>query len=141
MSGGSMNYAYLAIQNIEFPQTTLERKAFAVHLRKVAKALHDIEWVDSRDYREGEESEAILACLGDGALLDAAITTTIAAQHLNQLNAVPGEPMTFVFNTLPIEDNDLGRVKWGFVWAMIYVVHQREIDRLAMTGCLDSGLL
>ena len=46
MSGGSMNYLYCKLENdADFKQTTPERKAFALHLVKVAKALHDIESV------------------------------------------------------------------------------------------------
>lgn len=66
MSGGSMNYLYLRIESdATFSTDTQERKAFADHLAKVAKALHDIEWVDSSDYSSGDENEAIRACLGD----------------------------------------------------------------------------
>ena len=39
-----------------------ERKWFIGLLRIVAKAAHDIEWVDSGDYDSGDEVEAIRAC-------------------------------------------------------------------------------
>ena len=69
-----MNYLYSRIENDAFFHlNTAERKAFAAHLRKVAKALHDIEWVDSGDYSQGMESEAIRACLKEGDVLDALI--------------------------------------------------------------------
>lgn len=66
MSGGSMNYLYSrleweGIDSIE--QSTPERKAFVAHLRKVARALHDIEWVDSGDYGPGDEVAAIMEVL------------------------------------------------------------------------------
>jgi hypothetical protein len=66
MSGGSYNYAYSKIEDLadEIIPTTQLRKAFKTHLKKVAKACHDIEWVDSCDYGTGDENEAILACLG-----------------------------------------------------------------------------
>jgi len=74
MSGGSMNYLYSKLEyDATFREDTPERKAFAKHLRLVAKALHDIEWVDSGDYGKGQESEAIRACLSEGAALEAAI--------------------------------------------------------------------
>jgi len=74
MSGGSMNYLYSRIENDAFFHlSTAERKAFAAHLKKVAKALHDIEWVDSCDYSPGMESEAIRACLREGDVLAALI--------------------------------------------------------------------
>lgn len=44
-------------------QTNLLHKAFIKHLRKVSKALHDLEWVYSCDYSEGAEVDAIKACI------------------------------------------------------------------------------
>lgn len=73
MSGGSMNYLYSRIEwEADFETDTPERIAFAEHLKLVAKALHDIEWVDSCDYGAGDENEAIRACLAGGAKLRAA---------------------------------------------------------------------
>lgn len=74
MSGGSMNYLCHRLESdATFRQDTPERRAFAKHLKLVTKALHDIEWVDSGDYGEGDESKAIRACLGDRAALAAEI--------------------------------------------------------------------
>lgn len=74
MSGGSMNYLYSKLEyDANFTEYTPERKAFAKHLKLVAQALHDIEWVDSGDYGKGRESDAIRACLSEGAALEAAI--------------------------------------------------------------------
>lgn len=84
MSGGSYNYAYMGIE-----QTACEvriraegnplRLAFAAHLDLVAKALHDLEWVDSSDYAHGDEVVAIRECLGgDGPVL-AEIERQVAA--------------------------------------------------------------
>lgn len=74
MSGGSMNYLYSKLEHdATFDTSTPERRAFRAHLQKVAKALHDIEWVDSGDRGPGDENAAIRACLSDGAVLDAAI--------------------------------------------------------------------
>jgi hypothetical protein len=65
MSGGSMNYLYSKLEwGADFEPNTPERVAFAEHLKLVIKALHDIEWVDSGDYGPGDETEAILNCLG-----------------------------------------------------------------------------
>ena len=70
MSGGSMNYIYSKLEReANFRQDTPERRAFARHLKLVAKALHDIEWVDSADYGPGDENAAIRACLGDAVML------------------------------------------------------------------------
>jgi hypothetical protein len=77
MSGGSYNYAYHRLE--EFSEEfglradTPARKAFAKHLQKVAKAMHDIEWVDSSDYGYGDEVEAIMACISKTELIEAAI--------------------------------------------------------------------
>ncbi len=66
MSGGSYNYAYSHIENlaVEIQPKNALRKAFIKHLMKVAKAAHDIEWVDSSDKSEGDEDVAIRAVLG-----------------------------------------------------------------------------
>ena len=68
-----MDYLFGRIADAYFRVDTPERQAFAKHLKLVAKALHDIEWVDSGDYGRGDENEAIRACIGDGAVLGAAI--------------------------------------------------------------------
>ena len=53
MSGGSYDYLYHKVEEVadqlDGDRSPL-RRAFAEHLHKVAKALHDIEWVDSGDY-------------------------------------------------------------------------------------------
>jgi hypothetical protein len=69
MSGGSYDYAYYRIEELarEIRPTTPLRKAFKTLLVKVAKAAHDIEWVDSGDYGPGDEDESILDCLGTNA--------------------------------------------------------------------------
>ena len=70
MSGGSMNYLYSRLEyEATFSTNTPERMAFKRHLVKVAKALHDIEWVDSGDSGPGDESAAIRACLQPDAVL------------------------------------------------------------------------
>jgi len=65
MSGGSLNYAYSRVEDtaneVAMRAETNLHKAFAVHLRKVAKALHDLEWVLSSDYARGDEIESIRA--------------------------------------------------------------------------------
>ncbi len=63
MSGGSLNYAYSQVESIAYDvlrraDSNLHR-AFGKHLLKVAKALHDLEWVYSSDYSCGDEIQAI----------------------------------------------------------------------------------
>lgn len=64
MSGGDWNYIYSRVEDVgerlrreEQP----ERKALGRVVMALAKALHDIEWVDSGDYAPGEERAAIAA--------------------------------------------------------------------------------
>lgn len=66
MSGGSYNYAYRKVNEMaeSLNTTTPLRKAFKSHLIKVAQAMQDIEWVDSCDYVDGDEDEAIRTVLG-----------------------------------------------------------------------------
>lgn len=67
MSGGSYNYAYRHIDEIADKLVNSKsalRRAFGRHLQLVAKACHDIEWVDSCDYGEGDDVLAINAALG-----------------------------------------------------------------------------
>jgi hypothetical protein len=74
MSGGSMNYLYSKLEyDATFETNTVERKAFKKHLALVARALHDIEWVDSSDYGPGDEVAAIRACLHPAVLLETAL--------------------------------------------------------------------
>jgi len=67
MSGGSYDYFYSKVNDVAdqlMVQTNPLRRAFALHLKKVATAMHDIEWVDSGDSSEGDEEKAINAVLG-----------------------------------------------------------------------------
>lgn len=71
MSGGSYDYIYFKIE--ELAQQFLEqddplRKQLGEHLKLVAKALHDIEWVDSGDYGIGDDVAAIKAVLSPSEL-------------------------------------------------------------------------
>lgn len=67
MSGGSLNYRYFQIEELaddilEQADTQLQ-KDFANHLYKIAKAAHDIEWVLSKDYTDGDDVESIKQAL------------------------------------------------------------------------------
>jgi hypothetical protein len=90
MSGGSLNYVYSSVdsaaRDVKFRAETPLHHAFATHLLKVAKALHDLEWVWSGDYGPGDEVEAIRAVLGEGAELEAA--TERAEKALADLKSV-----------------------------------------------------
>lgn len=82
MSGGSMNYLYQKVRcDATFEENTPYRAAFRKHLEKVAEALRMIEWVDSDDCRPGDDEEAIKACLGKGAVLEAALARAREAKE------------------------------------------------------------
>lgn len=100
MSGGSYDYAYSKVEDMAerlLDQTRYPlRVAFGRHLKKVAKAMHDIEWVDSCDYGTGDEVKAINACLSDGAELEVAIelaeqTKQDLEKVIQEAKAVRGE--------------------------------------------------
>ena len=87
MSGGSMNYLYSKLEyDGTFDTNTPERRAFKAHLVLVAKALHDIEWVDSGDYGPGDENKAIRACLAKTKVLESSIQR--AEEALQELEAL-----------------------------------------------------
>ena len=70
MSGGSWDYVYLKVEDAADKlcrQDCALRRALGEHLKLVAGALHDIEWVDSSDYGHGDEIKAIKAVFGDSA--------------------------------------------------------------------------
>lgn len=68
MSGGSWNYVCFKIESVverlSLSDSAL-RRALGAKLKPFAKALHDIEWVDSGDYGPSGDVEAIKAALGD----------------------------------------------------------------------------
>ena len=80
-----MNYLFLKLENeATFKEDSPERRAFASHLKLVAKALHDIEWVDSGDYAQGAENEAIRACLSGAAAERERLIKAVADCHMWQ---------------------------------------------------------
>jgi len=92
MSGGSLDYVCYrlddAIDTIKRRATTALQKAFAKHLKDVAKALHDLEWVFSGDYCEGQEVESLHKVVNKEMELEAA--TNDARTALKQLQDVLG---------------------------------------------------
>ena len=75
MSGGRLNYAYekieRAAEDLKFQARTPLQRAMITHLGLISKALHDIEWVLSDDWGEGDDEAAIKAVLGEHAVRDA----------------------------------------------------------------------
>ena len=83
MSGGSYDYFYSKLDDMvdTIQLKNPERKAFVKHLKKVVKALHDIEWVDSCDYGTDGEIEAIMKCISHKDVLRIAIDEAKQAQE------------------------------------------------------------
>lgn len=92
MSGGSLDYVCYklddAIEVIERRATTVLQIAFAAHLKDVSKALHDLEWVFSGDYGDGDDVEALRKVVNKEMELEAA--TNNARIALKQLQDVLG---------------------------------------------------
>lgn len=91
MSGGSWDYFYGRLEEVasrlQCERDPL-RKAFGSHLQKCAKALHDIEWVDSCDCGPGDDVKAIKAALGtDGPALVLSESRKQAEAAVEQLKA------------------------------------------------------
>lgn len=90
MSGGSLDYVYYRVD--EVADAVLARaenplqRAFGLHLKKVALALHDLEWAWSGDFGEGQEEEAIKAVVSPADVLETSVKS--AEQARDELNAV-----------------------------------------------------
>lgn len=76
MSGGVYDYVFSRIDDaareVAIRYNTPLRRAFAKHLHLVAEAMKAVEWVDSGDCHDGDEDDAIHACLAPGAEVEAA---------------------------------------------------------------------
>lgn len=72
MSGGSWRYIYREFEDVADrlkESDAPERRVLGDLIELIARAMHDIEWVDSGDFRRGDEVAAIRACLAPGAEL------------------------------------------------------------------------
>lgn len=89
MSGGSLDYLYVKIQNaadLLNKDRKTHRRAFASHLNLIAEALRRIEWVDSSDCSPGDEKESILACINPNLMFMTLIQE--ATQIRDELNSI-----------------------------------------------------
>ena len=80
MSGGSWDYFYSRAQDVAerlMSEPSPERRALGRNLALIAKAMHDIEWVDSCDYGPGDDKEAIIAALGGSRDAHAAVLSVM----------------------------------------------------------------
>ena len=67
-----MNYLCFKVEEAEFEENTLERKAFRKHLNLIARTLKAIEWNDSGD-GDDQEADLIKQCLSDKNISDATL--------------------------------------------------------------------
>lgn len=81
MSGGSMDYLYIKVEDASFREDTPLRRAFRSHLIKLAAALQAIEWNDSGDGDDREE-ELIREVLGPTRVLEQVRLDATTALHL-----------------------------------------------------------
>ena len=85
MSGGSLDYVYGRVEDAS--DTILNRSkkplhtAFAKHLKDVAVALHDLEWVLSGDTSEPDEEQAIRKCINKSNEIKSAIEEAEIAKN------------------------------------------------------------
>lgn len=76
MSGGSWDYICYKVSdaaNRLVEEKCPHRRAFGLHLRLIAEALHDIEWVDSCDKSAGDEIKSIMAVIKPKEVLKVSI--------------------------------------------------------------------
>lgn len=76
MSGGSWDYICYKVadaSNRLVRQECPHRRAFGLHLRLVAQALHDIELVDSSDTSAGDEIKAIMSVIKPNEVLQVSL--------------------------------------------------------------------
>lgn len=84
MSGGSYDYLFRRVDDMadELERSgDIIRQAFAAHLRLVAKAMHDVEWVDSCDYGPGDDHAAIRAVIEQEHIDTAARGLLVSTAH------------------------------------------------------------
>jgi len=82
MSGGSMDYLYLRVDEVADELLRSQdplRAAFGKRLKLVADALYAVEWVDSGDLGIGDDADAIRAALAPGDALEMAVERAQAA--------------------------------------------------------------
>jgi hypothetical protein len=84
MSGGSHDYAFTHVASMadilkRSPRS--DRRAFGLHLERVAQAMHDVEWVDSDDYAPDGDVLSIKACLSEEMIMDVLYRNALNAKE------------------------------------------------------------
>lgn len=94
MSGGSYDYVCYKIDEAAdslVNQSCPERRALGHLMHKVGKAMHDIEWVDSSDYRKGDEMDAICEVLNGVHVSPLELLVDDARKLIEQLQQFTGD--------------------------------------------------
>jgi hypothetical protein len=94
MSGGRYDYSFHQVDEMASElehSTDIVRRAFAAHLRMVAKAMHDVEWVDSCDYSPGDDHAAIRAVI-EQENVDTAARSLVVSTAYSILSAYGIDP-------------------------------------------------
>lgn len=93
MSGGSFNYLFRDIQEaadiLSDVSEPAYRRAFSEHLRKVAEAMQDVEWVDSGDMSPGADEKSIMECITPQDVLCASVERAVEVK--NELEKLIGK--------------------------------------------------
>ena len=114
MSGGSYDYLYCKVEDmadrIVEAGDTPERRRFAEHLRRVANAMHAIEWVDSCDLDRGEENAAIRAVFdpAENAAIDIAAAESRMLEARERWQALGS--LANLFSESPLDPIDAATV-------------------------------
>ena len=104
MSGGSLDYAYMRVQ--EIADSVLQKsenahhRALGKHLSKISKALKILEWVLSGDSAEGEEIEAINNVLPLTCMLESVVNDAKVALAENTGGQIGGDSAAAVVSIL-----------------------------------------
>ena len=73
VSGGSYDHLYYRIEDAAYrlcqKNQPTYRRAFGELLKKCAKAMHDVEWVDSDDLSTGDDEKSIMECINFSDML------------------------------------------------------------------------
>lgn len=114
MSGGAYDYLYCRVEDmadrIVEAGDTPERRRFAEHLRRVANAMHAIEWVDSCDLGRGDENAAIRAVFdpAENAAIDIAAAESRMLEARERWQALGS--LANLFSESPLDPIDAATV-------------------------------
>jgi FtsZ-binding cell division protein ZapB len=124
MSGGSHDYAYAKVDEFDAcsHNSTALRKAFNAHLKLVAVAMQQIEWVDSCDNSEPDAENAIKKALGSVTVTKRLEEVEALKAEVARLQAQNVAPLVNKIDELQRENMRLQQIIDG--WAGLVAAHQ-----------------